>query len=71
MTFPKYKELNNLKTIQEIDNELFVLQKTLFDLRLKKITRQNIKPHLFSHSKHRIAQLKFKKQNLLELLTKS
>jgi large subunit ribosomal protein L29 len=67
MSFPKYKELNNLVTSVEIDNEIFVLQKNLFDFRLKKSTSQTVKPHLFKHTKHRLAQLKFKKSILLKL----
>jgi large subunit ribosomal protein L29 len=67
MSFPKYKELENLATVAEIDNEIFVLQKNLFDFRLKKATSQTIKPHLFKHTKHRLAQLKFKKSILLKI----
>lgn len=67
MTFPKYKEIDSLTTIVDIDNEIFVLQKNLFDFRLKKSTSQTIKPHLFKHTKHRLAQLKFKKSTLLKL----
>lgn len=66
MSFPKFKELDTLSTIIEIDNEIFVLQKKLFNLRLKKSTSQTIKPHLFKHTKHRLAQLKFKKSALLK-----
>lgn len=64
MSFPKYNELNVLVTIEEIDKELFVLQKSLFDLRMKKLTSQIVKPHLFLHAKRRIAQLEFKKSML-------
>jgi ribosomal protein L29 len=32
-------------------------QKQLFDLRLKKATRQSFKPHLFKHNKRKVAQL--------------
>ena len=44
-----------------------MLQKSLFDLRIKKSTSQTVKPHLFIHAKRRIAQLKFKKSSLLKL----
>ena len=33
---------------------------------LKKSTNQSIKPHLFVHTKRRLAQLKFKKLSLLK-----
>lgn len=65
MSLPKYKDLEKLSTIIEIDEEIFLLQKNLFDLKIKKATNQNIKPHLFSHTKRRIAQLKLKKSFFL------
>jgi ribosomal protein L29 len=65
MSLPKYKDLNNLNTIAEIEKEIFLLQKNLFDLKVKKSTSQKIKPHLYVHTKRRIAQLKFKKSSLL------
>ena len=65
MSLPKYKELENLTNVDEIDQEIFILQKNLFDLRIKKSTSQTVKPHLFIHAKRRIAQLKLKK-SLLE-----
>lgn len=64
MSLPKYKELSVLKTIDEIDQEIFLLQKNLFDLRMKRSTNQNIKSHLFTHYKRRIAQLNFKKSSV-------
>lgn len=66
MTLPKYKELNSLMTIPEIDQEIFLLTKNLFDLRMKRSTSQTIKPHVFLHTKRRLAQLKFKKSCLLK-----
>ena len=66
MSLPKYKDLNEITNILEIDQEIFVLQKNLFDLRIKRSTSQSIKPHLFLHSKRRLAQLKFKKSFLLK-----
>jgi ribosomal protein L29 len=67
MSLPKYKELDKLNTIVEIDQEIFIQQKNLFDLRLKRSTSQTVKPHLFGHTKRRIAQLKFKKAVLLKI----
>ena len=65
MSLPKYNDLNKLTTIGDIDQEIFLIQKNLFDLRIKKATNQSIKAHLFKHAKRRIAQLKFKKVILL------
>jgi ribosomal protein L29 len=53
--------------VVDIEKEIFILQKSLFDLRIKKSTSQNVKPHLFLHAKRRIAQLKFKKSSLLKV----
>jgi len=67
MSLPKYKDLENLNTIEELDNEIFLLQKNLFDLRIKKSTSQSVKPHLFAHAKRRLVHLKFKKSCLLKV----
>ena len=69
MSLPKYKDLNNLNTIAEIEKEIFLLQKNLFDLKVKKSTSQKIKPHLFAHAKRRLVHLKFKKSFLLKSQT--
>lgn len=61
MSLPKYTDLKEIKTITDIDQEIFLLQKKLFELRIRKKTVQAIKPHLFKHAKRRLAQLKFKK----------
>ena len=66
MSLPKYKEIDKLTTVVEIDQEIFILQKSLFDLRIKKSTSQTVKTHLFTHAKRRIAHLKFKKAILLK-----
>jgi ribosomal protein L29 len=66
MSLPKFKDLNAITNISEIEQEIFLLQKNLFDLRIKRSTSQAIKPHLFLHSKRRLAQLKFKKSFLLK-----
>jgi len=67
MTLPKYKDFNNLVNISDIDKEIFLLQKNLFDLRIKRSTNQTNKPHIFTHTKRRIAQLKYKKSLLTKL----
>lgn len=51
-----------MKTTNIIDqkdfaNEILKLKKELFELRFKKATRQNIKPHLFKRIRHRLAKL--------------
>jgi ribosomal protein L29 len=66
MTLPKYSELVEITSLLKIDEEISILSKTLFDLRMKKSTNQGIKPHLFVHTKRRIAQLNFKKNVLLK-----
>ena len=66
MSLPKYKEIENLTSLGDIDQEIFLNQKNLFDLRLKRSTSQSIKPHLFKHAKRRLAQLSFKRSILLK-----
>jgi ribosomal protein L29 len=66
MALPKYKELDNLTTLVDIEKEIFLFTKNLFDLRMKKSTNQSVKPHHFVHTKRRLAQLKFKKLSLLK-----
>lgn len=67
MSFPKNKELDSLTNIVDIEKEIFLLQKSLFDLKLKRSTSQAIKPHLFKHAKRRLAQLQFRKSSLVKV----
>jgi ribosomal protein L29 len=67
MTLPKYTELTQLNKIDEIEKEIFVLTKNLFDLRIKRSTNQQIKSHIFTHTKRRISQLKYKQSFLVKL----
>ena len=67
MSFPKYKDLNNITDTSEIEKEIFLLTKNLFDFRMKRSLKQVVKPHLFIHTKRRLAQLKYKKSSLLKL----
>jgi ribosomal protein L29 len=67
MVLPKYIQLSEIKTISQIDLEISLLTKNLFDLRIKKATNQRFKCHLFTHIKRKIAQLNFKKKVLLKL----
>jgi large subunit ribosomal protein L29 len=51
-----------LSDLQSFDNETLIKEivtakKQLFELRLKKATRQSFKPHLFKHNKRKVAQL--------------
>ena len=66
MALPKYKDLAQLITLADIDQEIFLSTKNLFDLRMKRSTNQIVKPHLFLHTKRRLAQLKYKKFSLLK-----
>nr|YP_009509324.1 ribosomal protein L29 [Gracilaria vermiculophylla]AXI96974.1 ribosomal protein L29 [Gracilaria vermiculophylla]QXU75178.1 ribosomal protein L29 [Gracilaria vermiculophylla]WDZ68049.1 ribosomal protein L29 [Gracilaria vermiculophylla] len=56
MPLPKIQDIKEL-TQQEIKKKIIELKKEIFDLKLKRSTRQNIKPHLFKHKKHELAQL--------------
>ena len=51
-----------LSDLKDFDNdtltkEIIAAKKQLFELRLKKATRQSFKSHLFKHNKRKIAQL--------------
>jgi len=63
MTFPNYKELDRFLNVNEIDKEIWILEKSLFD---KKLANNSIKPHIITHTKHRLAQLKYKKSIFLK-----
>jgi len=60
MSLSKYKDLSQLSTFSEVQDEIFVVQKKIFDLKIKKGKKKNIQSHLFKHLKRRIAQLKYK-----------
>ena len=64
MSLPKYKDLIKLESVTDIEQEIFLLQKFLFDLRIKSSTNQSVKPHLFKHTKRRISQLQLKMSNI-------
>nr|UNJ16387.1 ribosomal protein L29 [Boldiaceae sp.] len=44
-------------SIHQIESEILILKKQIFDLRIRKATSQLIQPHLFKHNKRRLAQL--------------
>ena len=56
MALPKISEVRNLN-LSEIQSAILLNNRELFDLELKKATRQSFKPHLFKHTKHRLSQL--------------
>ena len=56
MAFLPLNELKNLDN-DALGKEIVNAKKQLFELRLKKATRQSFKPHLFKHNKRKIAQL--------------
>nr|YP_009511301.1 ribosomal protein L29 [Gracilariopsis longissima]AXI97178.1 ribosomal protein L29 [Gracilariopsis longissima]UAD89094.1 ribosomal protein L29 [Gracilariopsis longissima] len=56
MSLPNIKDIQHLNQ-KEIEVKIVELKKEIFQLKLQKSTRQNIKPHLFKHKKHQIAQL--------------
>lgn len=56
MALPSLEDAKSLSD-DEIAKEILTAQKELFELRKKVKTRQEVKPHLFTHTKHRIAQL--------------
>lgn len=56
MSLPKIKEVDNL-SITELQKEILLVRTQLFKLRFKKGTRQDFKPHLFKHKRHRLRQL--------------
>ena len=56
MAFAPLSELKSFDK-ETLNKEIFATKKQLFELRLKKATRQSFKPHLFKHSKRKIAQL--------------
>nr|YP_009732348.1 50S ribosomal protein L29 [Gracilaria textorii]QHS71022.1 50S ribosomal protein L29 [Gracilaria textorii] len=62
MALPKIKDIKHL-TNSEIHKKIIELKKEIFELKLKQTTRQNIKPHLFKHKKHQLAQLLTIKQD--------
>jgi|TARA_B100000497_G_C7375910_1_gene241500 large subunit ribosomal protein L29 len=56
MSFQSFSELKDLDDVK-LSEEIVDAKKSLFDMRLKKATRQTFKPHLFKHTKRKIAQL--------------
>ena len=63
MAFPNYKDLAKFQDPLSIENEIYALKKSLFE---KKLANETIKPHVFTHTKRRLAQLYLKKSILLK-----
>nr|WDB00720.1 ribosomal protein L29 [Cavernulicola chilensis] len=69
MSLPKIDEVRKL-TNEQITEEILLSKKQIFDLRLKKNTRQSFTPHLFRHANHRLSQLfTVRKEREREILT--
>lgn len=56
MALPKIADARSLSD-EELAEEILTVKRELFQLRLEQATRRLEKPHLFKHSKHRLAQL--------------
>lgn len=56
MSLPNINNYHNLQAI-EINSKILELKKEIFYLKLKKATKQNIKPHTIKHKKRELAQL--------------
>ena len=56
MSFQSFSELKDLDDVK-LSQEIVDAKKSLFEIRLKKATRQTFKPHVFKHTKRKIAQL--------------
>ena len=56
MAFPKVDEVRNLSN-EELVAEIVKIKRELFDLRMLQATGRLEKPHLFKHTRHRLAQL--------------
>lgn len=58
MSLPKIEEIKDFD-LQKIQIEILELKKQLFNLRIRKKTSQNVKPHLFKYIQYRLKQLIF------------
>lgn len=56
MALPKIQDQRQL-TDAEIETQILALKRQLFELRLQKATRQEVKSHQFKHIRHQLAQL--------------
>ncbi len=56
MSLPKIESIREMSDA-EISTEIVATKRELFDLRLKRATRQPFKPSQFGSAKHRLSQL--------------
>nr|QWK41870.1 ribosomal protein L29 [Protohalopteris sp.] len=56
MSLPTIAEIKQLK-VEDLENEILIIKKQLFKLRVYRGTKQTFKPHQFKHAKHRLSQL--------------
>lgn len=57
MSLPQFTDIVALSNV-EISEVIIETENKLFNLRLKKATRQNLKSHEIKHTKRQLAQLK-------------
>ena len=56
MALSKISDIYDLDN-ESLQNEILFVKKELFELRLKKATRQDFKPHNFKHNRRKLSQL--------------
>lgn len=56
MALSKVQDARDLSD-RELEDQVRTLKRQLFELRMQKATRQTVKPHLFKHTRHQLAQL--------------
>nr|YP_009293789.1 ribosomal protein L29 [Rhodymenia pseudopalmata]AOM64471.1 ribosomal protein L29 [Rhodymenia pseudopalmata] len=56
MPFQKINEIKNLSP-DEISKKIINIKKEIFNLKFQQATKQKIKPHIFKHKKHELAQI--------------
>lgn len=56
MGFSKISEIQTLSN-NEIKEAILEIKKEIINLKVKQATKQKVKPHIFKHKKHKLAQL--------------
>ena len=56
MALPKIAEILDM-TDDQVSEAILAAKKSLFELRFKQATRQEVKSHEYTHVKHRLSQL--------------
>lgn len=56
MAKSKIQDLRDL-SLEAIEEQIVSLKRQLFELRMQKATRQEVKPHLFKQARRQLAQL--------------